>query len=177
MCTGLKPPQRSLGRSPSRHCIWWINTKYGWWWQQLWRHWCRFMWKLWQHFVQRTWRIMGWPHTTPVCLEMPFCFQNFVYLLTCLFCIGLSGTGRRSARTHYSCSLGFALAACPTPCRVHTGDVHVQGAERLGTGVSVGRRRQVICCGRSTSLEVPACADSYRGQAFYLQETAKDTCV
>jgi len=52
--------------------------------------------------------------------------------------MGLSETGRCSAGTHYSCSPGFALASCPTPCRVKAGDVHVQGAERLGTGVSDG---------------------------------------
>ena len=69
----------------------------------------------------------------------PFCFHDFVFLLNCLLVLYRSiGTGRRSAGTHYSWSPGFALAACPTPCRVHAGDVHVQGAERLGTGVSDG---------------------------------------
>jgi len=55
-----------------------------------------------------------------------------------LFGIGLSGTGWHSAGTHYSCSPGFAQAACPTLCQVQAGDVHVQGAERLGTVVSDG---------------------------------------
>jgi len=69
----------------------------------------------------------------------PFCFHDFVFLLNCLLVLYRSiGTGRRSAGTHYSWSPGFALAACPTPCRVQAGDVHVQGAARLGTGVYVG---------------------------------------
>ena len=67
----------------------------------------------------------------------PFCFHNFVFLLNCLFVLyrPIFETGRRSAVTHYSCFPGFALAACPTPCRVQASNVHVQGAERLGTGV------------------------------------------
>jgi len=50
----------------------------------------------------------------------PFCFHNFVFLLNCLFVLyrPIFETGRRSAVTHYSCFPGFALAACPTPCRV-----------------------------------------------------------
>jgi len=45
------------------------------------------------------------------------------------------------------------------------------------TRTLLGDADRSFCYGRSTSLEVPACADSYRGQAFYLQETAKDTFV
>jgi len=55
--------------------------------------------------------------------------------------------------TRLACSAGIALAACPTPCRLQTGNTDVQVATRLRTVVSL-RRMQVGPWGQSLSLLV-----------------------
>jgi len=93
--------------------------------------------------------------------------------------------------THLTCSAGIALAACPTPCRLQTGNTDVKVATRLRTVVSLRRVqvsargqspsplvwRQVVWCRRTAALEQAVCFTAVIWRSLPIQKTVENVFV